>query len=80
LYISEKLYESAAECFEQSIKSLAKQIGGVDKHLEATILQNLGAVCNYMSSYTKAVDYHQRAIDIYGKLFYSVILLYLIRL
>ena len=68
LYISEKLYESAAECFEQSTKSLSKQIGSVDKHLEATVLQNLGAVCNYMSSYNKAVDYHQKAIDIYGKM------------
>ena len=69
LYISEKLYESAAECFEQSLKSMEKELveSSIDKHLKATVLQNLGAVCNYMSSYQKAIDYHQKAIDIFGK-------------
>eukprot|EP00111_Clytia_hemisphaerica_P001594 TCONS_00004542-protein len=70
LYISEKLYESAAECFEQSLKSMDKELveNSIDKHLKATVLQNLGAVCNYMSSYQKAIDYHQKAIDIFGEI------------
>ena len=67
LYISEKLYESAAECFEQSLKSIEKEIGNVDNSLKATVLQNLGAVCNYMSSYHKAIEYHQQSVDIFGR-------------
>lgn len=67
LYISEKLYESAAECLEQALSC----IDGTDtkeKHLQATLLQNIGAVCNYMKLYKKAIYFHQTSADMYGEI------------
>ena len=67
LYISEKLYKSAGECFEQSLRCL-ERTDKKDKYLHATILQNIGAVYNYMRDYKKAITFHRRAVDIYGKI------------
>ena len=67
LYISEKLYESAAECLEQAL-SCIEQCSPKEKYLHATVLQNIGAVCNYMKLYDKAIYFHQSSADIYGEL------------
>jgi len=67
LYISENLYESASECFEQALKCMNLS-NTEDEQLKATILQNIGAVCNYMKVYEKAIEYHRKAVDVYGKL------------
>lgn len=67
LYISEKLYESAAECLEQSLHCISKSKLN-DEHLHATVLQNIGAVCNHMKLYKRAVHFHKQAVDLYGEL------------
>lgn len=66
LYISEKLYESAAECFEQALKCLEQALV-IDKSLKATIMQNIGATCNYLMLYDRAITFHQFAADLYGE-------------
>ena len=66
LYISEKHYQSAAECCEQALRCL-EQSSKPDRSLEATVLQNLGAVCNHLKIYDRAAYFHKMSADLYGK-------------
>lgn len=66
LYISEKLFKSAGECFEQSLRCMENSATS-DKYLLATILQNIGAVYNYMKYFRKAISFHRRSADVYGE-------------
>mgnify|MGYP003692275021 CR=1 FL=1 len=37
-----------------------------DKKQMAVIFQNLGATFNFLGNYQKAVEYHEKASDMYG--------------
>jgi len=56
--------EKALSCFEAAHKIF--QQNSNDWELEATILQNIGALYNCMAKYKDAIDYNRRASEIYG--------------
>jgi len=56
--------DKALSCFEAARKIF--QQNSKDRELEATVLQNIGAVYNCMAKYEDAVDYNRRASEIYG--------------
>ncbi len=47
--------------------SLLQLMGQRDKKLQASVYQNLGAVHNQLGQYIKAIVYHDKAIELYGK-------------
>jgi len=56
--------EKALPCFEAALRIFRQK--SIDRELEATALQNIGAMYNCMAKYNEAVDYNSQASKIYG--------------
>jgi len=67
--------EKALSCFEEAQK--ISQRNSKDRELEATTLQNIGAIYNCMARYKEAIDSNTQASKIYGlcDVFFAVTLL-----
>ena len=59
-------YDVASEYLDKSL-NLLREVGQRDKKLQASVYQNLGAVHNQLGTYAKAVVYHEKAIELYGR-------------
>jgi len=56
--------EKALHCFEAARRIF--QQNSNNRELEATILQNIGAIYNCTANYKDAIEYNRRASEIYG--------------
>lgn len=66
MYTSSGCFDVASEYLDKSL-SLIQSVGQQDKKLQASVYQNLGAVHNQLRQFVKAVSYHEKAIELYGK-------------
>ena len=59
-------YDVASQYLDKSLR-LLQSVGQRDRKLQASVYQNLGAVHNQLEQYVKAIVYHEKAIELYGK-------------
>ena len=64
IFTQRQKYDKAVSCFESALPMVEGADG--DKKQMAVIFQNLGATFNFLGNYQKAVEYHEKASDMYG--------------
>ena len=67
MYTSSGHYDVASGYLDKSL-SILQSATQRDRKLQASVYQNLGAVHNQLGEYVKAIVYHEKAIEIYGKM------------
>lgn len=68
IYIKQGQIEKAIECFQKALNMLENESVNTDMGMMATILTNLGVLCQRTKKYQQGVEYMKRAIDINTKL------------
>lgn len=66
IFTQRQKYDRAVSCFESALP-MVEGPSGDGKQL-AVIFQNLGATFNFLGNYQRAVEYHEKAADMYAKL------------
>nr|XP_022339221.1 tetratricopeptide repeat protein 24-like isoform X5 [Crassostrea virginica] len=66
IFTQRQKYDKAVSCFESALPMVEGADG--DKKQMAVIFQNLGATFNFLGNYQKAVEYHEKASDMYARL------------
>ncbi|XP_078338565.1 uncharacterized protein LOC111134473 isoform X3 [Crassostrea virginica] len=66
IFTQRQKYDKAVSCFESALPMVEGADG--DKKQMAVIFQNLGATFNFLGNYQKAVEYHEKASDMYAQL------------
>ncbi|XP_048753430.1 tetratricopeptide repeat protein 24-like isoform X2 [Ostrea edulis] len=66
IFTQRQKYEKAVSCFELALPMVKGQDG--DEKQLAVILQNLGATFNFLGNYQSAVEYHEKAANMYARL------------
>lgn len=64
IFTQRQKYDRAVSCFESALP-MVEGPSGDGKQL-AVIFQNLGATFNFLGNYQRAVEYHEKAADMYG--------------
>ena len=67
VYTSAGHFPNAAEYLNKSLGLIQSTTDG-DQKLQASVCQNLGAIHNQLGSFVKATIYHEKAIELYGRL------------
>jgi len=58
-------YAQATACFERA-HEMIQMSHAENHHLQAVVLQNLGAAYNFTCDFQRAIKYHEDAADLYG--------------
>ncbi|XP_062578947.1 tetratricopeptide repeat protein 24-like isoform X4 [Saccostrea cucullata] len=66
IFTQRQKYDQAVSCFELALPMVEGPEG--DEKQMAVLLQNLGATYNFLGNYQKAVEYHEKAGDMYARL------------
>ncbi|XP_061198246.1 tetratricopeptide repeat protein 24-like isoform X2 [Saccostrea echinata] len=66
IFTQRQKYDKAVSCFELALPMVEGPEG--DEKQMAVLLQNLGATYNFLGNYQKAVEYHEKAGDMYARL------------